>query len=70
MEEIKYKYNKVLKKYHKCCEYLEKHPEKTEKYVPKLIDYLDTLEGITKQISNPSAEEILNGFQEKSIWKT
>lgn len=68
MEEIKYKYNRVLKKYQKCCRYLENHPEKIERYIPKLIDYLDTLEGITKQISNPSAGEILNGFKEKTIW--
>ena len=65
MEAIKYKYNKVLKKYHKCCKYLECHQEKTEKYLPKLINFLETLDKILKEISIYSAVEILNGFKEK-----
>lgn len=65
MEAIKYKYNKVLKKYHKCCRYLENHPDKTERYIPKIIDLLEKLESILKEISVFSAEEILNGFKEK-----
>ena len=61
MEAIKYKYNKVLKKYQKCCKYLENHPEK---YLPKLINFLETLDKILKEISIYSADEILNGFKE------
>lgn len=61
--ELKRAYNKVLKRFYNGCNYIEEHPEETEKYYPKVLKLHDTLNKILKKLPNSTEEEILNGFK-------
>lgn len=60
MKEI---YNKILQRYYNGCNYIEEHIDEVEKYLPKVLKLLDTLNQILEKIPNATEEEILNGFE-------
>lgn len=60
--KIEQQYNKTLKRYYNGCNYIEEHIEEADKYLPKVLELLDTLNQILKRIP-ATEEEILNGFK-------
>ena len=62
MQKLKELYNKTLQRYYNGCNYIEEHIEEAEKYLPKVIKLLDTLNQILKRIP-ATEEEILSGFK-------
>lgn len=62
MQRIKELYNKTLQRYYNGCNYISEHIEEADKYLPKVLELLDTLNQILKQIP-ATEEEILNGFK-------
>lgn len=62
MGELKNIYNKTLQRYYNGCNYISEHIEEADKYLPKVLELLDTLNQILKQIP-ATEEEILNGFK-------
>lgn len=63
MQKLKELYNKTLQRYYNGCNYIEEHVEEADKYLPKLLELLDTLNEVLKRIPNATEEEILNGFK-------
>lgn len=63
MQKIKETYNHTLQRYYNGCNYIEEHLEEAEKYLPKVLELLDRLNKILKQIPKATEEEILNGFK-------
>lgn len=61
--ELKKAYNKVLKRFYNGCNYIEEHPEETEKYYPKVLELKSTIDKILEKLPNSTEEEILNGFK-------
>jgi len=64
MKNLKVTYNHLLARYYNGCNYIEQHPEETDKYIPLVLEIKKTLEDILEKIPNASAEEVLNGFKE------
>ena len=62
MQKFKELYNKVLKRYYNGCNYIEEHIEEADKYLPNVMELLDTLNQLLKRIP-ATEEEILNGFK-------
>lgn len=62
MQKVKELYNKTLQRYYNGCNYISEHIEEADKYLPKVLELLDTLNQILKQIP-ATEEEILNGFK-------
>ena len=62
MVNLKKEYNHLLQRYYKGCNYIEEHIEEKDKYLPKVLELLDTLNQILKRIP-ATEEEILNGFK-------
>ena len=62
MQRIKELYNKTLQRYYNGCNYISEHIEEADKYLPKVLELLDTLNQILKQIP-ATEEETLNGFK-------
>ena len=62
MQKLKELYNKTLQRYYNGCNYIEKHIQEADKYLPKVLELLDTLNQILKKIP-ATEEEILNGFK-------
>lgn len=63
--KLKEKYNYILNRYYKGCNYIEDHGEEAEKYLPVLEDLSNQLEKILEKIPEATREEILNGFKIK-----
>ena len=61
--ELKRAYNKVLQRFYNGCNYIEEHPEETDKYYPKVLELKNTMDRILEKLSNSTEEEILNGFK-------
>ena len=55
MQDIKQQYNKTLQRYYNGCNYIEKHMEESEKYLPKVLELLDRINKILNKI--PKATE-------------
>lgn len=62
MPKLKELYNKTLQRYYNGCNYIEEHIQEADKYLPKVLKLLDTLNQILKRIP-ATEEEILNGFE-------
>ena len=62
-KELKQAYNKVLQRFYNGCNYIEQHPEETEKYYPKVLALKNTIDKILEKLPNSTEEEILNGFK-------
>lgn len=62
MQRIKELYNKTLQRYYNGCNYISEHIEEADKYLPKVLELLDTLNQILKRIP-ATEEEILDGFK-------
>lgn len=63
MDKLKQIYNKTLQRYYNGCNYIEKHIDECDKYLPTVLKLLDVLNQILKRIPNATEEEILNGFK-------
>lgn len=66
VDDFKYNYNYWLKRYNAGCNYLEAHPEETDKYMDKLFEFKSNLESVLKELQEAipvSDEEIMNGFK-------
>lgn len=63
MEKLKQTYNKLLQRYYNGCNYIEKHLEEADKYLPKVLEILNKINKILEKIPNATEEEILNGFE-------
>lgn len=61
--ELKKAYNKVLKRFYNGCNYIEEHPEETDKYYPKILELKNTMDKILEKLPKVTKEEILNGFK-------
>lgn len=62
MQRTKELYNRTLQRYYNGCNYISEHIDEADKYLPKVLELLDTLNQILKQIP-ATEEEILNGFK-------
>lgn len=62
MNKLKQEYNHTLQRYYNGCNYIEEHIQEADKYLPKVLELLDTLNQILKRIP-ATEEEILNGFK-------
>lgn len=62
MQRIKELYNKTLRRYYNGCDYISEHIDEADKYLPKVLELLNILNQILKQIP-ATEEEILNGFK-------
>lgn len=64
MEKNKLKelYNKTLQRYYNGCNYIEKHTEEVDKYLPAIEELLNKLNLIIKRMPEITEKEILNGF--------
>ncbi len=62
MQKVKELYNKTLQRYYNGCNYISEHIDEADKYLPKVLELLDTLNQILKRIP-ATEEEILNGFK-------
>lgn len=63
MSKIKEIYNKTLQRYYNGCNYIDKHIDECDKYLPEVMKLLNTLNEILVKIPNTTEEEILNGFK-------
>lgn len=61
MEKYKEEYNYWLQRYYNGIAFLEKNPEKYEKYIKNLLNIREELDKIINE-NNMTSEEILNGF--------
>ena len=62
MQKVKELYNKTLQRYYNGCNYISEHIDEADKYLPKVLELLDTLNQILKRIP-ATEEEILDGFK-------
>ena len=64
--DLKWNYNYNLKRYNNGCNYLEKHRNEIDKWIPELMNILENinllLEEIEKNI-DVNDKEILEGFE-------
>ena len=62
-KELKQAYNKILQRFYNGCNYIEEHPEETDKYYPKILELKNTMDRILEKLPKVTKEEILNGFK-------
>ena len=62
IKQLKQQYNHLLQRYYNGCNYIEEHIEEAEKYLPKVLELLDSLNKILQQIPAMKGE-IINGFK-------
>ncbi len=64
--QLKWEYNHTLTRYYNGCNYLEKHVNEMDKYMPVLLELLDKIENLIDKIQKEqevTTEEILGGFE-------
>ena len=64
--DLKWNYNHYLVRYYKGCTYCEQHKDEMDKWLPELLDILDNINLLLKDIQaicEVSTEEILKGFK-------
>lgn len=62
MDNLKELYNYYLKRYYIGVNYIEQHLDEADKYMPAILDLLDRINWLIKEIGNMTDEEILGGF--------
>lgn len=63
MNELKRQYNYYLKRYYDGCNYIEKYPEKAEKYEKYILIFLKKLDYLLTEIKEFTDEEVRSGFK-------
>lgn len=62
MDNLKELYNYYLRRYYIGVNYIEQHLDEADKYMPAILDLLDRINWLIKEIGNMTDEEILGGF--------
>lgn len=62
MDNLKELYNHYLRRYYTGVNYIEQHLDEADKYMPAILDLLDRINLLIKEIGNMTDEEILGGF--------
>lgn len=65
MEQYKLDYNKLLTRYYKGCDYIEKHPDEFNELINPLNNILEKMNDILKEHPEATLEEVEYGFKEK-----
>lgn len=63
MEAYKEQYNHLLKRYNNGCEYIAKHIDEAEKFLPELSKILKQMDDIIKEHNITDTLEIQYGFE-------
>lgn len=64
--ELKMEYNYNLNRYYNGCDYIEQHPEQSDKYINDVMKLLTKVNEILDKITNQemvTEKEILGGFE-------
>lgn len=64
--QLKWEYNHTLNRYYNGCNYIEEHSEEADKYLSAVLELLNKINNILKQIQKKqliSEAEILGGFE-------
>jgi len=64
--ELKMEYNYNLNRYYNGCDYIEQHPDETNKYIDEVMKLLAKVNEILDKITNQemiTEKEILGGFE-------
>lgn len=64
--ELKMEYNYNLNRYYNGCNYIEQHPDETNKYIDEVMKLLNKVNEILDKITNQemvTEKEILGGFE-------
>lgn len=62
LDKLKELYNVYLRRYYIGVNYIENHLDEIDKYMPAILDLLDRINWLIKEIGNMTDEEILGGF--------
>lgn len=66
MQELKMKYNGILNRYYNGCNYIEANPDEFNKYIDKIMEFKNQLDGILTEIEKKqivTENEVLGGFE-------
>lgn len=64
-EELKLLYNQQLRRYYNGCRYIQEHYKETEKWLPEIMNIVETLNLLLEEIQideQVTNEQILEGF--------
>lgn len=64
MIDLKERYNKLLVRYYKGCDYLQANPKQWDKYYPLLEELLNEMNQILKYYKTEDEEIILYGYKQ------
>lgn len=65
INDLKWNYNKNLARYNNGCNYCELHRKEIDKWLPELVNILDNIDILLKEITKykkVSQKEIVEGF--------
>ena len=66
-KDLKLMYNHNLKRYVRGCEFLDKNPTESDKWIDELVKIVDNLNEILLELKDrnyePTDEEVLNGLK-------
>lgn len=64
IDDLKFNYNKLLSRYNKGCDYLSKHIDEIDKWLPELLEIEENLSLTLNEIMKYEEvdKEILEGF--------
>lgn len=62
-KQMKKQYNYLIQRFYNGCKYLEEHRKEIDKYIHVLLEIIDNLGEILKEMPEATKKEILNGFK-------